>query len=238
MSIQEKPAKFREALSPFVWDGIARAKNLAPQFGGKDTRKNNDMIYRCLMNAVRRVHEPGCPVDRVLVLRGCELGKSELTKILALNKHYRPKPQAIQAFLQLAPNRMPADLRHLRSQYEGASGGNNAKGHHTQVIPDRLITDGSYPSLVCWIVEIEFYHNLRKRQLNFMLGTHSKCLGKTHPRPSIFIGTTNEYLTPEPGVDVFEIINEIDSLWIEWNIEQIWAEVLHDYRQKQQRGTK
>lgn len=73
-----------EYLAPLQWDGVRRIDDwLARYAGAENTPLNRAFARKILCAAVRRVREPGCKFDSMLVLQGAQdLGKSSLIKAL------------------------------------------------------------------------------------------------------------------------------------------------------------
>lgn len=75
----------REYLDGLKWDGVPRIDQWLTRYcGADDTALNQAFGRKWLVAAVRRVREPGCKFDFMLVLEGPQgQGKSSLLKILA-----------------------------------------------------------------------------------------------------------------------------------------------------------
>lgn len=76
----------REYLSSLKWDGVGRvATELRDYMGAEDTPLNREIAKRWMAAAVRRVFQPGCKFDTVLVLVSPRqgIGKSQFADILA-----------------------------------------------------------------------------------------------------------------------------------------------------------
>jgi predicted P-loop ATPase len=73
-----------------VWDGTKRVDDwLVKYCRAKDTPLNRAIGRKVLIAAVRRVKQPGCKFDYVLVLEGAQgVGKSTLIKLLAGEENY------------------------------------------------------------------------------------------------------------------------------------------------------
>jgi hypothetical protein len=74
-----------EYLDGLPWDGVSRLSTwLTQYFGARDTALNRKFSELTLIAAVRRVRQPGCKKDEILVLEGPEgKGKSTALAILA-----------------------------------------------------------------------------------------------------------------------------------------------------------
>ena len=74
----------REYLARLTWDGQERLETwLTAYMGAEDTPLIREMGKRFLMAAVARAMEPGCKVDNVLILQGCQ-GTLKSTALRAL----------------------------------------------------------------------------------------------------------------------------------------------------------
>ena len=75
----------RDYLSGVVWDGEPRLDNLLIDYlGAPDTAYTKAVTRKTLVAAVKRIFEPGCKFDNMLVLQGKQgLGKSQLFHKLA-----------------------------------------------------------------------------------------------------------------------------------------------------------
>lgn len=72
------------------WDGTERLKRLMPDyFGAEDNAINAEIGRLMLTSAVRRIHEPGCKYDIIIVLEGSQgSGKSTALVILAGKENF------------------------------------------------------------------------------------------------------------------------------------------------------
>jgi hypothetical protein len=80
----------RDYLDGLRWDGVKRIDDwLIKYCRAKDTLLNRAIGRKVLIAAVRRVKQPGCKFDYVLVLEGAQgVGKSTLIKLLAGEDNY------------------------------------------------------------------------------------------------------------------------------------------------------
>jgi predicted P-loop ATPase len=98
----------RDYLDGLRWDGVKRLDNwLVVYCGAEDTPLNRAIGRKMLVAAVRRVREPGCKFDYIVVLEGEQgVGKSSLLRVLAgeenfsdneiLGLHKQEQQEAIQ----------------------------------------------------------------------------------------------------------------------------------------------
>lgn len=77
----------REYLNRLCWDGVSRLDLLLPMYcGTANTPYTRDIGAKTLIAAVRRIRQPGCKFDNVLVLEGDQgCGKSTFVKYLSPN---------------------------------------------------------------------------------------------------------------------------------------------------------
>lgn len=76
---------FKEALETICWDGQERAEDLFIKFVGvKDTKLNRSLTKKWLYAMIKRLYEPGCPFDNVLIIYDSTqgTGKSKLMQRL------------------------------------------------------------------------------------------------------------------------------------------------------------
>ncbi|MBK7362162.1 MAG: hypothetical protein IPJ01_07665 [Micavibrio sp.] len=80
----------QEYLDALVWDGVPRLSRLLPEyFGAADTNLNQAIGRLMMVAAVRRVREPGCKFDTIVVLEGQQgTGKSTALTILAGGENF------------------------------------------------------------------------------------------------------------------------------------------------------
>jgi hypothetical protein len=74
----------RDYLDSLVWDGVPRLGSLLARYlGAEDTPLHTAYSVKTLVAAVRRVYQPGCKVDTVLILQGKQgRGKSTALRVL------------------------------------------------------------------------------------------------------------------------------------------------------------
>jgi hypothetical protein len=79
-----------EYLDSLAWDGVPRVSGwLSTYLGAEDTRLNRAIGALTLMAAVRRVRQPGCKFDQIVVLESPEgRGKSSAIEVLAGTENF------------------------------------------------------------------------------------------------------------------------------------------------------
>lgn len=88
----------REYLDGLEWDGVPRLDGLFPRYAGaKDTPYVRAIGAKALIAAVRRVRQPGCKFDNVVVLESAEQGrgKSTFIKLLAPHEDWFAEPATL-----------------------------------------------------------------------------------------------------------------------------------------------
>jgi predicted P-loop ATPase len=81
----------RDYLDGLVWDGVKRIDNWLTVYGGADENEYTQAVGALvLMAAVRRVRQPGCKFDEILVLENLEQGnnKSSALQVLAVEREW------------------------------------------------------------------------------------------------------------------------------------------------------
>lgn len=80
----------RDYLSSLQWDGVERLNGwLVDYLGADDTPLNRAFARKVLCAAVRRVMQPGCKFDSMLVLQGIQgIGKSSAIRALCPDGHW------------------------------------------------------------------------------------------------------------------------------------------------------
>lgn len=86
---QAKRHPVREYLASLKWDGVGRAASLFTGYtGARDTLLTRAAAQLLLVAAVRRVKQPGCKFDYMVVLEGPQAsGKSSFVRILGAGWH-------------------------------------------------------------------------------------------------------------------------------------------------------
>jgi predicted P-loop ATPase len=74
----------KTALESYVWDGVPRVKDWLVKFmGAEDCIYTRTVGLKTLIGAIKRIYEPGCQFDYIMVLEGAQgIGKSRCIKIL------------------------------------------------------------------------------------------------------------------------------------------------------------
>ncbi|MFA7460160.1 MAG: VapE domain-containing protein [Trueperaceae bacterium] len=88
----------RDYLDGLKWDGVPRIDGLFTRYAGaKDTPYVRAIGAKALIAAVRRVRQPGCKFDNVVVLESAEQGrgKSTFIKLLAPNEDWFAEPATL-----------------------------------------------------------------------------------------------------------------------------------------------
>ena len=76
---------FKEALNEILWDGIERAEKFFINFiGVHDTALNRSMTMKWFYAMMKRLYEPGCPFDNMLIIYDAKqgTGKSKIVQRL------------------------------------------------------------------------------------------------------------------------------------------------------------
>ena len=95
-------------LESYVWDGIPRVKDwLVKYMGAEDNTYSRTVGLKTLIGAIKRIYEPGCQFDYIMVLEGAQgIGKSRSIRILAgdyygdldLNLHEKDTIECMRRF--------------------------------------------------------------------------------------------------------------------------------------------
>lgn len=201
--------EYLEALP--AWDGIPRIDTLLVEYmAAEDNAYTRAVMRKTLVAAVARIFEPGTKFDTVLILNGPQgMGKSTL-------------------FAKLA-GRWFSDALSLTDMRD-KSGSEKLQGY--------------------WILELGELAGMRKTDVETVKGFLSRTDDKyraaygvnveSHPRQCIIVGTTNAedgFLRDVTGNRRFWPVtvgfSQGKKVWDlrTRDIEQIWAEALHCYRQ-------
>jgi predicted P-loop ATPase len=197
----------RDYLSNLTWDRVGRVSSVLIKYlGAADCAYVREACLKFFVAAVVRAFEPGHKFDFTLILRGSQ-GKQKSTFIKILARAW---------FAELKGDMY--DRRRLVEQMQGA-----------------------------WVLEFTELSGMGRSDLNAMkefISASSDKVRLTYARRSIelkrqcvIIGTTNKrrYLQDETGNRRFWMvhteIDEIDTEGLEREIDQIWAEAVHMYRE-------
>lgn len=198
----------RQYLESLKWDGKERVDTLWIDFLGVD-----DNIYHretaalMLVGAVTRVYEPGHKFDTAVILEGLQgTRKSSMIKIFARGRWF---------------TELDADLSDRKKTVEQMQG--------------------------FWFVELPELSQFNKRDANeiksFMSGTNDTVRmayatqAETFRRQCVFVGSTNDaqYLPDQTGNRRFwpvaVKVTKIDTDRLDAEMDQIWAEAYHRYKE-------
>lgn len=197
----------REYLEGLTWDGISRAEMLFTDYVGAPNNAYSRSVSRLmLIAAVTRIFEPGHKFDFAVILEGLQ-GKRKSTFIKTLGRSW---------FAEL-----DGDFHDPKSMVE------LMQGAWIMEIPELSgFNRGDVRSIKAFI----------SRQRDRARLAYARRAGE-FPRQCIFIGSTNdkEYLKDDTGGRRFWPMlcsaGEIDIAGLEVNVDQIWAETLHLYRE-------
>lgn len=198
----------REYLDSLQWDGTERLTTwLKVYLGAKNHAAYLELVGpKWLTGAVARIYEPGCQMDTILVLEGEQgEGKSSACQILG------------------------------RTQWTRDCTG------------DLSVKDAAIHIQSVWIAEMAELTSLRRGQQEGVKAFISRRIdhyrppyGRNavdRPRHTVFIATTNEneYLVDETGARRFWPVETsvIDLMALERDVDQLWAEAVCCYRDKQ-----
>jgi predicted P-loop ATPase len=201
----------RDYLDALRWDGTPRIDTwLSRYLGAEDNPLNRVFGRKVLIAAVRRVREPGCKFDQMLVLEGPEgTGKSSAVKILAGGDDFFSDATIL--------DKDGKELQELTCGvwlYEVSElAGLNKR-------------------------EVEHVKALLSRTHDKARGAYGR-IPENRPRQCIFIGTTNQddYLTSTTGnrriwpvatttIDLEGLERDRDQLWAEANLVEASGQVL------------
>ncbi len=199
----------KEYLTPLKWDNVNRIETFFIDYlGAEDNKYTREVTKKTFVGAVKRIFEPGCKFDTMLVLVGKQ-GKGKTEIIKKIGKKW------------FSDNLRTFKGKEAYEQLQGA-----------------------------WIIEIGEMEAMKTAELetikHFLTKTDDSFRGayakyvKDFKRQCIFFGTTNNrsFLKDPTGdrrfypVDIF--INEIEKdIWkdlTDYEIDQLWAEACHLYR--------
>lgn len=204
----------RDRLRALRWDGMPRVRNALPHFLGAEV---NDYHERCLrtfmLGAVRRVFQPGCKFELMLVLVGGQgAGKSTFLRSLALE-----------------PDWFSDDLRNLSDKdvFHRLNG--------------RWIIEMSEMVATANARSIEEIKAFLSRDRDFCRLAYDR-FGADHPRQCVFAGTTNrmDFLPMDRSGNRRFLPVQVDASKADCHIlddpeasrvyfAQMWAEIMAQY---------
>jgi predicted P-loop ATPase len=197
----------QEYLEGLTWDGKPRCDTMFIDYlGANDNPYSRDIARLMLVAAVTRIFEPGHKWDHAVIIEGVQ-GRGKSTFIQALGKHW-----AVE---------LDGDFGDMKQMVELLQG--------------------------AWIVEIPELSAFSRADVRAIKAFISRQEDRArlayarraagYPRQSVFIGSTNnsQYLTDPTGGRRFWPIRgsrtNIDLSTFKENVDQIWAEALHLYRE-------
>lgn len=190
----------RDYLDDLVWDGVPRIDGwLSAYFGAKDTPYTNAVGRLWLIAAVRRVRQPGCKFDEMIVLES-DQGKDKSTAlgILAVKEEW-------------FTDNLPLNADPART-IESISG---------RWIIEVAELQGGRKS------EVEHVKAMLSRRIDRARLAYGR-LPSEYPRQCVFAGTTNnqKYLRDQTGNRRFwpVAIGKIDVANLKQDRDQLWAE--------------
>lgn len=197
----------REYLGSLAWDGNSRIETIYIDYmGAVDCQYHRDISRLFLIAAVTRIFEPGHKFDFAIIIEGIQ-GKRKSTFIETLGKKW---------FAEL-----DGDFHDQKQMIELMQG--------------------------AWIMEIPELSGFNRGDVRSIKAFMSRKTDRARlayarragefPRQCVFIGSTNdrEYLKDDTGGRRFWPVEcthvEIDIAKFERNVDQVWAEAVHLYRQ-------
>lgn len=198
----------RDLLEKLVWDGVPRASTLFIDYlKSPDDAYHREAARLMLLGAVTRIYEPGHKFDFVAIFEGAQ-GKGKSTFIRTLALHW---------FNELSGD--PSDIKAMVELMQGS-----------------------------WVLEMGEMSAMAKAEVQDMKAFVTRTVDKVrmayarraseNPRQCIFIGSTNEseYLKDSTGGRRWwpiqcRVKGMIDNPKLAREVLQIWAEVVHIYRE-------
>ncbi|PPD27518.1 MAG: hypothetical protein CTY20_12515 [Hyphomicrobium sp.] len=193
----------RDFLDGLTWDSTPRiATWLSAYAGAKDSAFVQAVSKIILIAAVRRVRQPGCKFDQMLILEGDQgAGKSTLVRALAVRDEWFADEAPLggdgKLAIEMLPGKWliePAELKSLKNS------------------------------------EVEHVKAFLSRQADRGREAYNRIVSEV-PRQCIFIGTTNSehYLMDPTGNRRFWSVKvgRIDVESLKRDLHQLWAEAAH-----------
>jgi hypothetical protein len=202
LCLQHQFDPINDYLDGLTWDGTKRLdKWLSAYLGAEDTELNNTIGRLALIAAVRRVRQPGCKFDQIIVLEGPEgTGKSTAIEILAGQENFSD-----QTIIGLDDRQQQEAVRGVwLFEIADLAGMSKADVDRTKAFASRL-SDRARPAYGRQRVEL--------------------------PRRCVFFATTNNetYLKSQTGNRRFWPVktSRIDLDAMRRDRDQMWAEAAH-----------
>lgn len=200
----------QEYFEGLKWDGTGRVESLlTTYFGCEDSEYTRAAIRTTLIGAVRRVFEPGCKFETVLLILGNQgCGKSTFVSKLGMN-YFTDSIRLQDIISKTAAEKLRGVMIVELGEMAGYS----------------KAEEGSIKSFISCVDD-------QYRE------PYAKCKS-SHPRTNIFIGTSNRttgLLTDETGNRRFLPVYTTDDHTLNsWDltkedVDQIWAEAYNMYR--------
>lgn len=197
----------REYLEGLKWDGKPRCETMFVDYlGAPDNAYTRDIARLTLIAAVTRIYEPGAKFDFACIIEGLQ-GRGKSTFIQILGRSW---------FAEL-----DGDFHDMKQMVEMMQGG--------------------------WILEIPELSGFNRADVRAIKAFISRQEDRARlayarrvsefPRQCVFIGSTNdrEYLKDDTGGrrfwPVYCATETIDFARFAANVDQVWAEALHLYRE-------
>lgn len=199
----------KEYFAPVEWDGVKRIDTLLiDYFGAEDTPYTRAVIRKTLVAAVARIYQPGIKFDSILVLSGPQgLGKSTFFSLLGMK--------------WFSDSLSISDMR-------------------DKTAAEKLLGN--------WILEISEMNGIRKTEVEVVKSFVTRQDDKfrqaygvnveSHPRKCVIVGSTNSesgFLRDVTGNRRFWPVHVPGTgkyhPWELTEVDQIWAEAIHLYRE-------
>mgnify|MGYP002516114588 CR=1 FL=1 len=201
-------------LSSLKWDGVKRLETVFSYYlGAEDTPLIREMTKKWFIAAVKRIYEPGCKFDNIIILQGPQgCGKSRIFEVLS--------PDFAR----------PASIDNISCSKDAVSTMNKS----WIVIFDELATMNKK--------DMTSVKTFLSRESDTVRLAYSRN-DKTFPRTCIFAGSTNETTflrdytsSVERRFWIIKCTYEMGATKIQeftkHIAEQIWAETMHYYKEK------
>jgi len=212
LAMENKYNPVQEYLTKLKWNGVRRVETLLiDYFGSPNTPYTKAVTRKFLCGAVKRVFNPGCEFQHILVLRGPQnVGKSTFLSMLAKN-WFNDSFQLTDTRDKTGPEKL---IGSWFIEIAEMAGMKKAETETIKSFATRRF-DRYRPSYGRKVEQIE--------------------------RQSIFVGTTNAtsgYLKDITGNRRFWDVETPTRLTDELDVDQIWAEVMTMYEKEELRLSK